>query len=155
MSQFAGSKIDAVDFKLPVPTTGYGNGTNVIVALVFTDLPTTGCAVSITNPHPTANMLTLVTFGGWLSVSANAVRICPRVSGSVVIGAGIGGGGPVGHGEIPLSSNAGSEDRTAAATYELPPGTATFTMQAMRDSAAGTQNASYCTIRLIPLRFEL
>ena len=40
-------------------------------------------------------------------------------------------------------------------TKEFVSQAATFTMQAMRGSAAGTQVANYNTIRIIPLRFEL
>jgi hypothetical protein len=155
MSQFAGSKVDATDFSLPNQVTGFGNGTNTITATVFTDLPTFASSAAINNPHPSANMLVMVTFGGWLSASANAVRICPRVSGSVTISAGIGGGGPIGWGEIPLTGSTGVEQHSATVFYELPPGTATFTMQAFRDSAVGTQQANYCTLRLVPLRYEL
>ena len=155
MSQFAGSKVDATDFFIPVPVTAFGNGTNTITSLTFADLPSTACSASITNPHPTANMLTLVTFGGWLNASTNAVRVCPRVSGSVTISAGIGGGGPVGWGEIPLTSLTTPTQCSATVSYELPPGTATFTMQSMRDVAAGTQNANYCTLHIMPLRYEL
>ena len=49
-----------------------------------------------------------------------------------------------------LSGNAGTEQHSATVSYELPPGTATFTMQAMRDSASGTQTANYCTLRIAP-----
>lgn len=155
MSLLAGAKLDATDLYLPDVVTGYGNGTNTITSTTFANLPTTSCTAAITNPHPTASMLCLVTFGAWLAASANAVRICPAVSGSVTISAGIGGGGPVGWGEVPLSGNAGTEQHSATIAYELPPGTATFTMQAMRDSATGTQTANYCTLRLAPVRYLL
>jgi hypothetical protein len=155
VSQFAGSKVDATDFSLPTVVTAFGNGTNTITSTTFANLPTTSCIAAIVNSHPTANLLVLVTFGAWLSASANAVRICPAVSGAVTISAGIGGGGPIGWGEIPLTGSSPTEHHAASATYELPPGTSTFTMQSMRDSAAGTQKADYNTIRIAPLRYIL
>lgn len=158
MTRNAGSEIVAVDFQLPVVVPGFGNGTNTITATTFTDLPTTACTAAITNPHPSASMIVLVEFGAWLHASANAVRCCPRVSGSVTIAAGIAAGGPIGWGEIPLTGNSGNpQQHKASATYSLPAsGTpATFTMQAHRDSAAGTQTCNYATIRIIPLYFSL
>jgi hypothetical protein len=43
------------------------------------------------------------------------------------------------------------------ATYSLPASAtaATFTMQAYRDSASGTQNVDYPTLRIVPIRFNI
>lgn len=151
----AGAKLDATDFDLPDVVTGYGNGTNTITATTFTDLPTTACTAAITNPHPTANMLVSVTFGAWLtSTTSSAQRICPRVSGATTIAAGIGNGGPIGWGEVlRTDTNDGYGTKSVTVTYELPPGTSTFTMQAYRESAAGTHQVNYPTLRLVPLRY--
>lgn len=151
----AGARLDATDFDLPDVVTGYGNGTNTITATSFAVLPTTTCTAAITNPHPTAAMLTLVTFGAWMSASANAVRCCPAVSGSLTIAAGIGGGGPIGWGEVPLCGAATTNQYSGSFTVELPASAnaATFSMQAYRDSATGTQACNYPTIRLVPLRY--
>lgn len=156
MSRNAGSEIVAVDFQLPAVVTGFGNGTNTITATTFTDLPTTACTAAITNPHPSASLVCLVEFGAWLHATANAVRCCPRVSGATTIAAGIGAGGPIGWGEIPVCGNSGNPQQgSASATYTLATGTSTFTMQAYRDSAAGTQVCNYATIRIIPLYYSL
>ena len=151
----AGALITGTDFALPSVVSAHGNGTNTITATAFTDLPTTACSAAITNPHPTASMLVLVAYGAWMSASANGVRCCPRVSGSVTIAAGIGAGGPIGWGEVPYCGAATSNHFAASATYELPASAtaATFTMQAYRDAAAGTQVCNYATLRLVPLRF--
>jgi hypothetical protein len=140
---------------MPDPVTAFGNGLNTVTATTFTDLPTTSCIAAITNPHPTLSMLTLVGFGAWMNASANAIRICPRVSGSITIAAGIGGGGPIGWGEIPETGSASNFQLSATYTVELPASAtaATFTMQAHRDAAAGTQQVNYPTIRLVPLRY--
>jgi hypothetical protein len=154
----AGAKVDATDFDLPDVVTGYGNGSNTVTATSFTDLPTTSCTAAITNPHPTANLLVQVTWGAWMSASANAVRCCPRVSGSTTIAAGIGVGGPIGWGEVPLCGAATTNQYSSApVTYSLPASAtaATFTMQAYRDSAAGTQVVQFATLRLVPLYYLL
>lgn len=151
----AGARLDATDFDLPDVVTGYGNGTNTVTATAFAVLPTTTCTASITNPHPTAAMLVLVTFGAQMSASANAVRCCPAVSGSTTIAAGVGGGGPIGWGEVPLCGAATTNQHSGSFTVELPvsANAAEFSMQAYRDSASGTQTCNYPTIRLTPLRF--
>lgn len=155
MARMAGSKLKTADFTLPDVATGYGSGTNTITATSFTDLPTTACVAAITNPHPTASLICLVEFGAWLEVSANTVRCCPRVSGATTIAAGIGANGPVGWGEVPMTGSTGAQHKSASATYVLAVGTSTFTMQAYRDSAAGTQLCNYPTIRIIPLYYSL
>jgi hypothetical protein len=164
MTRLAGSKLLADDFQIPDVVTAFGNGTNSITATTFTDLPTNACVAAITNPHPTASLVVLVEFGGWLTVTTlgdPAVRICPRVSGSLTLAAGIGSGGngPIGWGEIPLTGGISTnpQQMQGCATYVLPASAtpATFTMQALRDSASGGQNANYCTIRIIPLYYSL
>jgi hypothetical protein len=80
------------------------------------------------------------------------------VSGSTTIAAGIGAGGPLGWGEIPISgNNLNPQQCMGGATYTLPASAtgATFTMQAFRDSAAGTQTCNYATIRIVPLYYSL
>lgn len=159
MTRLAGSKVLAIDHQLPSVVTAFGNGTNTITATSFTDLPTTSCIAAITNPHPTASLICLVEFGAWMSTNGSAVRCCPRVSGSTTIAAGIGVGGPLGWGEIPLAGNSANPQQCmGGATYTLPASAtaATFTMQAMRDSAAAaTQVCNYATIRIIPLYYSL
>jgi hypothetical protein len=160
MTRLAGSKLLADDFQIPDVVTAFGNGTNTITATTFTDLPTNTCVAAITNPHPTASLLVLVEFGCWAVASANAVRMCPRVSGSLTLAAGIGSGGngPIGWGEIPLTANTVNPQQVqGCANYTLPASAtpATFTMQAFRDSAAGTQNVNYPTLRIIPLYYSL
>lgn len=154
-----GAPVDAVDFDLPDVAVGYGNGVNGlsgIPATTFTDLPTVPCIVQITNPHPTAPMLCLVSLSAWMTNDSGSLRICPRVSGSVTIAAGIGGGGPAGWGEIPFLGVTGYSTRSGTWTVELPASTtpATFTVQAYREGAAGTtQQVNYPTLRIVPLRF--
>lgn len=158
MSRNAGSYVLAEDFQLPAVVTGFGNGTNTITATSFTDLPTTSCTAAITNPHSTASMICFVGFGAWMHSTASAVRCCPRVSGSTTIAAGIGAGGPLGWGEVPITGNSGNpQQMMGGATYTLPVSAtaATFTMQAYRDSASGTQVCNYATIRIVPLYFSL
>lgn len=158
MTRKAGSIVIADDFKLPAVVTGYGNGTNTITATSWADLPTTTCTAAITNSHPTANLICFVEWGAWMVASANAVRCCPAVSGSITIAAGIGLGGPIGWGEIPVTGNAANpQQQIGGATYSLPASitAATFTMRAYRDSASGTQNVNYPTLRIIPLYFAI
>jgi hypothetical protein len=45
------------------------------------------------------------------------------------------------------------QQKQGSAVYTLPPGTATFTMTAFRDSAAGVQTCNYVTLRAIPLYY--
>lgn len=153
MTILAGAKVDATDFDLPDVVTAFGNGTNVITATTFSVLPTTTCTASITNPHPTANMLTLVAYGAWMVATTNDVRMALDISGVTVIAAGIGGGAAIGYGEIPIvSSSTASMHRQATITVELAPGSTTFKTYGMR-TTSGTQNINYPTIRLVPLRY--
>jgi hypothetical protein len=140
---------------LPDVVAASGNGTNVVTATSFAVLPTNTCTASITNPHPTASMLVLVTFGAWLTASASFVRICPAVSGSLTLAAGVGGGGPLNWGEVPGSGSTTKIQASAGYTLELPvsANAAVFSMQAYRDAASGTQNVDYPVIRLTPLRY--
>jgi hypothetical protein len=159
MTRLAGSKVLAVDFQLPDVVTAFGDGTNTITATSFTDLPTTSCVAAITNPHPTASLICLVEFGAWMSrTTGGAIRCCPRVSGSTTIAAGIGAGGPLGWGEVPLcGNNANPQQMMGGGTYTLPVSAtaATLTMQAMVDSAGTGQVCNYPTIRIIPLYYAL
>ena len=153
MTIAAGKKPSAADLVLPAVVTGYGNGSNTITATSWTVLPTNTCTAAITNPHPTAAMRILCTYGGWLSASANDVRMMPAVSGSVTIAAGV-GTSAAGWGEVPMAdSAAGYAQIQGSFTYDLPvSGTAaTFSMQAYRSSGSGTQVVAYPVIRLIPI----
>lgn len=155
MAISAGAVIDGTDFTFPSVTTAYGNGTNTVTATTFTVLPTTTCTAAIINPHPSLSMLTLVTYGAWMSVTANDVRMALDISGSITVAAGISASAAVGYGEIPICSTTPSNHFSGSFTIELPVSVtaATFKVYAMRSSAAGSQVCNYPTIRLIPLRF--
>ena len=154
MAILAGRFAVAADLAYPGVVTDFGNGTNTISATSFSVLPGTPCSASITNPHPTASMLTLVSYGAWLVATTNTVRISLDITGSVTIAAGsIGGGAAAGYGEIPyLNAAPGGGQNAATITVEVPPGTATFEMWAMR-TTSGSQQVNYPTIRLVPLRY--
>lgn len=155
MTILAGAKIDAVDFDLPDVVTAFGNGANSITATTFSVLPATTCTAAVTNPHPTASMLTMVCYGAWMSSStASECRMSLDVSGAVTIAAGVGGGAAAGWGEIPVSaSTQPNAHRQAVITVELPPGTTTFKVYGMRVAASGTHRIDHPTVRLVPLRF--
>lgn len=153
MTILAGAKVDAIDFDLPDVVTAFGNGTNTITATSFSVLPTTTCTAAITNPHPTANMLCIVTYGAWMVATTNDCRMALDFSGATVIAAGIGGGAAIGYGEVPITSTAtGSMHRQATITVGLAPGATTVKTYGMR-TTSGTQNINYPTIRIIPLRY--
>lgn len=153
----AGAKLDAPDWDMPDVVSAYGNGTNAVTATTFTDLPTNGVSAAITNPHPTASLIVLVTFGAWLQGNGTFVRACPRVSGSTTISAGIGVGGPLGWGEIPGTSASTPVSCSGSATYELPASStaATFTLQAYRDNTSNSTAVNYPVIRIIPIRYNV
>lgn len=155
MAILAGRYVAAADLAVPDAVAGYGSSTNTVTATSWAVLPSSGASAAITNPHPSAALLVWVTWGAWMSANANAVRLCPAVSGSVTIAAGIGGGGPVAWGEIPLASVSTSQQFSSMVPYELPAsGTAaTFVLQAYRDSATGTQTVNYPALRIIPIRY--
>jgi hypothetical protein len=154
MSTLAGAKLDATDFALPDVVAAHGNGTNTITSATFAALPTNTVSAAITNPHPTATMLCLVTYGAWMSASSGDVRYALNVSGSATIAAGIGGGAAIGYGEIPISSVSASILGSGSFTVELPASAtaATFTGYAMR-TGSGTVVCNYPTVRIVPLRF--
>lgn len=158
MPILAGALVDAVDLDIPDVVTAFGNGTNTIVSATFAVLPSVACTAVITNPHPTANMLALVTYGAWMTVSAGDVRISLDISGALTIAAGIGGAAAIGWGEIPIVSlptgatSSGSQQRQATITVSLPPGATTFKTYALR-TGAGVVAVNYPTIRVVPLSF--
>lgn len=152
MTILAGAKVDAVDFDLPDVVTAFGNGTNTVTATSFSVLPTTTCTAAITNPHPTASMLCMVSWGAWMAATAYDVRTAIDFSGAITIAAGIGGGAAIGYGEIPICSTTPSGHYNSMVTVEMAPGTTTCKMYAMR-TTSGTQTVNYPTIRLIPVRF--
>lgn len=156
MSRLAGSKILSEDFALPDVVVAQGNGTNTVTAVAYAVLPTTTCTANITNPHSTANMITRCDWGAWLNSTSNTIECCPAVSGSVTIAAGVVAGGAAGLGLIAEVTGSTTQAlRTGTAIYTLPPGTATFSMQAKRGAASGTQKVDYPLIRLIPLWFDV
>lgn len=156
-----GALVDAVDFDLPDPATGFGNGVNSVsgvTASTWTDLPSAPCVATIRNPHPTAPMLCWVSVGAWMTTDAGSLRICPRVSGSTTIAAGVGGGGPAGWGLMPFTGTGAYAQAAGSWPVVLPASTtpATFTVQVYRDGSAGsTQQVNYATLVVLPVRFVL
>ena len=141
------------DPALPEVSRVGGDGNNTSTATTFADLPTVTAVTAITNPHSVRPMLVMVQWGAWMSASANGVRCCPRASGAVTIPAGVGTGNMVvGWGMIPRGV-VEYQQYQGTAVHELPPGTTTFTMQGMRESATGTQQVNYPAISLTPLRY--
>lgn len=155
----AGRTFKAQDHSLPGVVTEYGNGTNTITSTSFAVLPTAPCQAQILNPHPTKDMLCLVGFGAWMSASASDVRIAVRVTRAhqEQIAAGVGGGGPIGYGEIPASALAAITHGHATFTCQLDPSPYpyVFEVYAMRAAASGTQDVRYATLRILPLRYLL
>ena len=151
----AGARLDATDFVLPDPLAGHGNGDNTITATSWTVLPSFPVTLTLSNPHPTLNMLVDVRYGAWLSASANAVRIGIDITGSVTLSPGVGAGGASGWGEIPATGTSTLTQSSGSFTIKLPPSAtaATFRVHAYRDSATGTQLVRFPTLRLIPLRY--
>ena len=151
----AGAEVDGTDWLLPAIVQVFGNGTNAVTSAGFAVLPTTTCTASMTNPHPRSRLLVMVSYGAWMGAAAGSdVRACLDVSGSLVAGAGIGGGGPVGWGEVLYAASAGSDQRHAMCTYELPVSgsAATFKTFALR-TGAGATTCNYPTIRIVPVRY--
>lgn len=153
----SGQDIDGIDWTLPDPVSGYGNGTNAITSSTYAVLPTNTCSCSITNPHPSATLLVMVDFGCRMIVGAqpNEVRAAISVTGSLTAPAGLSGAGPVGWGEILRSMDQWGTQHRTVVTYELPPsGTAaTFAVWAQRYAGAGTARCDYPTLLVTPLRY--
>lgn len=153
----AGAVARANDLVLPDRVGAYANGTNTITATSFTDLPTTPCSVSITNPHASADLLVMVAYGAYVSTTTVACRVCPRISGAITVAAGIGTNAPTGGGQVirAISSGATQYEQFAATYFaELPPGTSTFTMQSYRESASTTIQVNYATLDIVPLSYR-
>jgi hypothetical protein len=151
-----GGVVDGVDWTLPAVVSAHGNGTNNIAATTFAVLPSTTVSASMTNPHPRARLLVVVDYGAWLLGAASTdVRACLNVSGSLTVTPGIGGGGPVGWGEVLYASaTTGQGQHSAMCTYLLPvSGTAaTFALYAEK-TGAGTPQCNYGTIMITPIRY--
>jgi len=151
-----GARVDGTDWDIPAPTAAYGNGTNTITATGFSVLPTTTVSASMTNPHPFANLLIFAEYGAWMvgNGATGDCRACLNVSGSLTISPGIGGGGPVGWGEVLYATLSTFQQKRAACTYELPPSAtaATFALYAYRNGS-GTVQCNYPVVRLTPLRY--
>jgi hypothetical protein len=152
MPILAGALVDAPDLDLPDPIASFGNGVNTITAAAFAVLPTVPCTAVITNPHPTAAMLTMVAAGAWMVAASGDVRMAIDFSGALTIAPGIGGGAAIGWGEIPVCSTTPSNQFQAVYTVALPPGTTTARTFGLR-TGAGTVQINYPTLRLIPLAY--
>lgn len=141
---------------LPDVETAFGNGVNTIVsgAGAWAALPSFIPTVTITNPSATLDLLVDLGYGAWMSDTVGTTRISPVASGGLSIAAGVGNGGPIGWGEIPLTST-GNASHYAGCTIVIPAGAAAvnITLQAQRSAATGTQTVNYPTIRATPLRF--
>jgi len=142
---------------VPDPVNAHANGVNTITATTFTDLPTIACSVALTNPHATRSLLCRVDYGAWISTSTVSVRVCPRISGSLTVAAGIGTNAPTGYGQL-IRGNSGSttyQQLAASYTVTLPVSAtaATFTLQAHRESASTTIQVNYATLDITPLRY--
>lgn len=151
----AGAVVDGTDWMLPDASTGYGSGANTITSATFAVLPTTTASASMTNPHPSARLLVRASYGAWMkgNTTTGDVRACLNVSGDLVVTAGIGGGGPVGWGEVLFATATSYGQHRAMCTYEIPAdGSATFAMYAMRNGT-GTVVCDFPTIRITPLRY--
>lgn len=157
MSIVAGAKLDAQDLSLPDAVSAHGNGSNTLSTIGWGALPTTPVSASILNPHPSATMLCLISYGAWLSSSTtNDVRIGLDVSGALTIAPGVGGGAALNWGEIPtLYGIAANQSKQATIPLELPPGTTTFKVYGWKTSGStGNQVVSYPTLRIVPVRFS-
>jgi hypothetical protein len=152
----AGSVVDATDWAMPARQTGYGNGANTVTASAFAALPTNTASCSITNPHPFAKLLVLVEYGAWMigNTGTGQIYACPVVSGSITVTAGIGGGGPIGWGEVLYETATSYHQHRASCPYELPASAtaATFELQAYRNGS-GTVKCDFPLIRVTPLRY--
>lgn len=149
----AGSRVQAIDFDLPDVVTAAAAGANVITSATFAVMPTNTCTAVILNPHPTANLFCLVTYGAWMSAASGDVRMSLDISGALTVAPGIGGGGAGGWGEVPYAAAATAAQSQGTFTVMLPPGTTTFRSYALR-TGAGVVNCNYPTIRVAPLYFQ-
>ena len=145
---------------VPAAVADAGAGVNLITTAVNTwgDLPSFAPSVSMTNPSPTRNLICMVSFGAWMQCGAGTLRIGFAVSGGLTLSSGVGAGsGPIGWGEIPLTSTNASEQKFSMCTVTIPasgnPVPAVFKIQAYR-SATGTHNVNYPTIRVTPLWYQ-
>lgn len=142
---------------VPDPVTGYLGGTNTFTgaASTWANLPTSSPTCVMTNPSASLDLLCDVSWGAWMSDTVGSTRLCITASGGLSIAAGVGLGGPVGWGEIPLSSEASASQHRGGCTVLIPAGAAavTFGVQGYRSVASGTQNINYVAIRVNPLRF--
>jgi hypothetical protein len=148
----------AMDHALPLPVAETGNGVNTITSTSFAALPSYPCTAQILNPNPDQAMVCLVGYGAWASASTNDVRLALRITraGQQYLAAGIGSDGPVGYGEIPavlVSSLTGIHARTSV-LLDPSPYPYVFEVYAMRAAAAGTQDARYACLRIVPIRYS-
>jgi len=146
----AGGRFDASDVVVPDPVVGAGASTNVIVATSWAVLPTNPAAVSITNPHATADLLALVAYTAWVkSATTGWVQAGFELTGDTTMAA---PGPGDGIGDIIAAYASMPWVKTSGMVpVVLSPGTTTAEMVA-RSSGTGTQNVDYPVIRIIPLR---
>lgn len=142
---------------LPDPVVGYLGGTNTFAgaASTWAAIPTSSPTAVITNPSATLDMLVEVSWGAWMSDTAGSLRLGLTASGGLTIAAGVGTGGPVGWGAVPLTSSSTSQHCRAACKLFIPAGAAavTFQCQGYRSVASGTQSINYVLLEVTPLRF--
>jgi hypothetical protein len=157
MALRAGARADITDLALPAEVVQVGSGTNTVTAVAFANLPTTGAAASIINPHPSAKMRVRVSFSAICSTSdATGLWVCPAVTGSTAISAGAGGGGAAGLSEMiyTKASAAAAHHASFVVTLPVSANAAVFTLQAYREAATGTQQVDQPVVRLTPIGYD-
>lgn len=142
---------------LPASQSVGGAGGNTITSITFAALPTTPLSLVVTNPSSVYNLEVDVTFGAWVASGNTAVQLQGGVAGSggmTWAADSVGAGGPVSNGQVILTQNADAHSARNGFTVIIPAGAAavTFTLQAKRTSASGTQIFNQPFLQVQPRR---
>lgn len=154
--QALADKLDLL-LSLPAKQVVGSSATNVITSTSYAALPTGPISVSITNPSADYALEVDVTISAWL-ISNGTVELTASVAGSggMTFAAGsTGNGHAASQGENLINTGTAAVQGSVTIPVTIPAGAAavTFTFQAKRNSASGTENINFPTIRATPRRF--
>ena len=160
----AGDTITVGNYDLPDPVFAGGAGQNSFpngtgTANVWTDITTFPANTSITNPHPTKDMLVQISVAAWLTTATNGVdiRLGFRTTGGIVTAAGVAGSAvsPPANAYVPFGAITGGTIQASSSYSGIIPANSTvnFISQALFSSTAGNKGCNYPGINIVPLRY--
>jgi hypothetical protein len=142
---------------MPAEVTVAGSALHTITATTWGSIAVTG---SITNPSAVRALVVRIQLAAWMVASGAYVRAAPFTSGAVTLAAtgtglpdAVANWGEVLYQDTPATGTAAGQQSTSVTVTVPAGGTLNVGVAAMRESATGSQQVNYPTLRLSPIRY--